>query len=410
MVMPPSLEIAGIDARFAGKVSGACWCIDQRTFACHSLQVPIRSDGRQGRVRMLGRLRLAPKRSGLHVMLVVALLLVLVLGPATTASAFTVNTELCDSATDAGYTDVAVDSPHKADIDCLLYWRVTNQTGTYDPRGVVSRWQMALFMTRAYGAFGDSLPSGPDQGFSDIGSLAPEWQTAINQLKQLSITAGTSPTTFEPDGSVTRWQMALFLTRLVSAARVALPPVEPTGFTDIGDLSQAAQEAIAQLKSLGVTQGTSPTTFGPYDVVTREQMASFIVRTLRVTWWFNTLSAATDCVGSMPVVCTDPANSRWVGSFEDGVLVLRHGWGIELPIESEEDAQSFETLDMQYLIDGVEVPATEVRTELDGVLLRSWVLEVGSGDTPGTFQLEVRWIDPAAGGHVMSTILTMGWS
>lgn len=352
-------------------------------------------------------LTLVSARTGLRALAVVSLMLVMVLGPATGAAALTVNSHLCDIAPDAGFTDVAVASPHKADIDCLGYFGVTNQAGTFDPGGVVSRWQMALFMTRAHNVFGRSLPTGADQGFTDIASLSPEYQTAINQLKQLSVTAGTTPTTFDPDGSVTRWQMALFLTRLVTAASVTLPPVESTGFTDIGGLPQATQDAIAQLKSLGVTQGTSPTTFGPEDTVTREQMASFIVRTLRVTWRFDTLAFATECSGSMPEVCTDPVELRgWVFDFDGGVIVLRHGWVFD---PTDPTVEPDETLEVEYLIDGVEVPATEVRTELDGIVYRSWVLEIEPRERDTAYQLEVRWISPADGGHVFSTILLVGW-
>jgi hypothetical protein len=40
--------------------------------------------------------------------------------------------------------------------------------------------------------------------------------------------------------------------------------------------------AINQLKQLGITTGTSPTTFNPGGLVRRDQMASFLARTLEL--------------------------------------------------------------------------------------------------------------------------------
>ena len=152
--------------------------------------------------------------------------------------------------------------------------------GLYCPADSVERWQMALFLTRLWPLTGFELPSGNDQGFIDILDRPPDEQVSINQLAQLGITAGTSPTTFDPQGHVSRWQMALFLTRIVAATGIALPDGADQGFTDIGHLSAEAQTAINQLAQLGITKGTSDTTFSPDSDVRRDQMASFISRSM----------------------------------------------------------------------------------------------------------------------------------
>ena len=66
---------------------------------------------------------------------------------------------------------------------------------------------------------GSPFLPGASQGFDDLGGLSAEAVTAINQIKQLGITTGTTATTFDPNGVVNRWQMALFLTRLHPAGR-----------------------------------------------------------------------------------------------------------------------------------------------------------------------------------------------
>jgi hypothetical protein len=137
-------------------------------------------------------------------------------------------------------------------------------------------------LTRQAVDHGLTLGDGSSQGFTDIGGFDAATQTAINQLAQLDITQGTSATTFEPNLVVSRWQMALFLTRLADAAGVTLPSGAAQGFTDISTLSAEAQTAINQAKQLGIADGFSATTFSPFTDTLRWQMALFLTRTLAV--------------------------------------------------------------------------------------------------------------------------------
>ena len=103
-------------------------------------------------------------------------------------------------------------------------------------------------------------------------------QTAINQIRQLGISLGTSATTFNPSGVVPRWQMALFLSRLLQTVGVSLPNGASQGFTDISAMPVATQVAINQLRQLGVALGTTATSFSPFSDVLRWQMALFLAR------------------------------------------------------------------------------------------------------------------------------------
>jgi hypothetical protein len=142
---------------------------------------------------------------------------------------------------------------------------------------------MALFLIRTASAVGIALPDGSSQGFADLGALDSATQTAINQLAQLGITTGTAPGTFSPQSPVSRWQMAVFLTRLIAKTGTALPSGDPVGFADVTALDAAAQTAINQLYRLGITKGTTATTYGPFQEVARWQMAIFLTRTLEST-------------------------------------------------------------------------------------------------------------------------------
>ncbi|HBU03566.1 MAG TPA: S-layer homology domain-containing protein, partial [Acidimicrobiaceae bacterium] len=55
------------------------------------------------------------------------------------------------------------------------------------------------------------------------------------------------------------------------------PPAEPHAFDDVGPDS-FANDAVAWAVGVGVTNGTSATTFSPSDTATRGQIAAFLHR------------------------------------------------------------------------------------------------------------------------------------
>ena len=176
------------------------------------------------------------------------------------------------------------ESPHEPDITTIYEAEITSGCGAniYCPLDGVPRWQMALFMTRFHAAAGMSLPEPLDQGYIDVSELTPDQLAAINQVTQIGVSQGTGAGSFDPAGWVTRWQMALFITRELQALGVTLPDGSTQPFNDIGEYPDTTQLAINQLAQLGVTLGTGEGTFGPDGVISREQMASFMARALAI--------------------------------------------------------------------------------------------------------------------------------
>jgi hypothetical protein len=209
---------------------------------------------------------------------------IMVIGALPASAAVVDTTDSCPVTTpSAGFTDIgAFDATTQRAIDCLAAYNITKGTSatTFSPNGEVARWQMALFLIRQAEAHEIEMPSGAHQGFTDIAGFNAETQLAINRLAQLDITKGTSATTFDPNGIVTRWQMALFLTRLVDAAGLTLPSGAPQGYTDLGGLSAEATLAINQVTQLGIAEGTGGGIFAPLANTLRWQMALFLTRTL----------------------------------------------------------------------------------------------------------------------------------
>ena len=130
----------------------------------------------------------------------------------------------------------------------------------------------------AIDATGPCPAATPSAGFTDIGGLDSTTQTAINCLFAFGITTGTSATTYSPNDTVPRWQMALFLVRQAADHGLTIPAATSQGYTDIGGFDTATQNAINQITQLGVSKGTSSTTFSPNLTVSRWQMALFIYR------------------------------------------------------------------------------------------------------------------------------------
>ena len=84
--------------------------------------------------------------------------------------------------------------------------------GTYSPRQVVTREQMAAFMARLYRAIVKKAAPTVPVPFTDVGSSFAK--DAIGQIYGLDITRGTGPGTYSPRQVVTREQMAAFMARL----------------------------------------------------------------------------------------------------------------------------------------------------------------------------------------------------
>lgn len=319
------------------------------------------------------------KRLPISLVLILALLL-----PA--GQAVAVNEYLCSSVPPSGFDDVA-GNPFESYVDCLVYYGITSGTSptTYSPAAPVERWQMAVFMQNLWAALAIVPLSGTDQGFADIGSLGDEAVIAINQTAQLSITSGVAPGLYGPTGPVPRWQMALFLSRFASAAGLRLPTPGSTGFTDIGDLSAEAQNAISIVKSLGITTGTSATTYSPDTTVTRDQMAAFLIRTMQATWFLATSDFTDSCVDDAAGVlrCTGS------GSYPAGVpLRFQHGWFVELPADTS-DIDAVDTT-IQFLLDGSMQASTELPLTLSGAKYRRWEVLIPGG-LSGIHQLEARF-------------------
>jgi hypothetical protein len=134
------------------------------------------------------------------------------------------------------------------------------------PTNPVSRGQMAAFLGRAL-----PLPNtGTDFFDDDDGTL---FERDINRLAAAGITGGCATRRYCPNSTVSRDEMASFLTRAFG-----LPQTSTDFFTD--DNMSIHEASINRLAAAGITGGCAAGRYCPKADVTREQMAGFLDRAL----------------------------------------------------------------------------------------------------------------------------------
>ena len=111
--------------------------------------------------------------------------------------------------------------------------------------------------------------------FADVASTDSDY-AAINAMAQRGITAGCGSNNFCPNLNVTRDEMAIFIVRAIYGNDNFTYTTTPY-FTDVTPTTFGFKW-IQKLKDMGITNGCTATTYCPLTVVTRDQMAVFIIR------------------------------------------------------------------------------------------------------------------------------------
>ena len=112
-------------------------------------------------------------------------------------------------------------------------------------------------------------------GFADTPGTT--FQTEIDCVVWWGIASGRSASSYGPQLSTNRAQMATFLANLIRETGGELPDNPPSAFGDTR--GSVHEDNINALAAVGVVAGTTGTTYSPSRTVSREQMATFIFRT-----------------------------------------------------------------------------------------------------------------------------------
>ncbi len=169
---------------------------------------------------------------------------------------------------------------HEPSINRLAAMGVLDRTECGErricPDDPLPRWVMAVWMIRILDQVPDS--SAAITRFEDVDPGA-WWTPYVERLAEIGVTKGcnTDPLQYCPDQPVSRAQMASFLVRALD-----LPPASPAGFADTA--GNTHQPDINALAAAAVTKGcaTNPLQYCPDRPVTRAEMATFLVRALKL--------------------------------------------------------------------------------------------------------------------------------
>ncbi|MBR3416558.1 MAG: S-layer homology domain-containing protein [Clostridia bacterium] len=146
--------------------------------------------------------------------------------------------------------------------------------GKFDPEGSLTRGMVATVLWRREGSPAPKAAS----GFSDV--KAGQWYAdVVAWAKEAEVVKGITDKTFEPDGLITREQLATMLFRYSSTAPVSVPEradLEP--FADDGKVSDWATEALEWAAQAGLIKGTDGNRLDPGGFATREQFAAIVER------------------------------------------------------------------------------------------------------------------------------------
>ncbi len=141
---------------------------------------------------------------------------------------------------------------------------------TFSPGSDCTRGQFVLML---YRMAGKPDVSGVANPFKDIKKSDAYYKAVLWAYSQ-GIIKGTSATRFSPSGSVTRGQLVLMLYRMAGKPSTA-GAVNP--FNDVY-AADSYYKAVLWAAKVGVTRGTSSTTFSPQANCTRGQLALFLYR------------------------------------------------------------------------------------------------------------------------------------
>ena len=150
--------------------------------------------------------------------------------------------------------------------------------GTFAPTGTTTRAQIVQIL---YNLEGTPAVSGTTP-FTDL--TANWYKPAILWAYQNNVVAGTSPTTFDPEGPVTREQIAVILTQYmfhVLKMERTWTPADLSAFPDGANVSSWAKEAMQDAVALGLINGTKAPDglvyLDPQGSAARQQVATILM-------------------------------------------------------------------------------------------------------------------------------------
>ena len=147
--------------------------------------------------------------------------------------------------------------------------------GRFNPDGTMERAMIVTVLYRMEGAPKVNFV----EKFKDV-PAGKYYSDAVIWASSYNITNGATATTFEPEGKLTREQMATFFARYADYCKHINTDIgaDITGYSDYDSISSYAVTALSWANRYGIIKGDTETTISPKKPATREQFAAILHR------------------------------------------------------------------------------------------------------------------------------------
>ncbi|QJC50841.1 hypothetical protein HGI30_04195 [Paenibacillus albicereus] len=153
------------------------------------------------------------------------------------------------------------------------------EPGVFEPGKPVTRAEFITMLHRVFGL----AAAGTGSKFRDV--KADSWYVeAVAAAAELGLVSGSGGGRFEPGRDITREEMAVLAARYLrhAGASPASDAAALSAFRDAGQAASYAREALAELVSAGVMNGTGANKLQPKGPATRAQAAVILQRLLKL--------------------------------------------------------------------------------------------------------------------------------
>ena len=146
--------------------------------------------------------------------------------------------------------------------------------GKFDPAGSMTRGMVVTVLYRREGSPAVTFRD----DFTDV-KAGKYYSDAVIWAKDEGIVNGITETTFEPNGKITREQLATMLSRFSERCPVSVPErADLSGYPDNDKIHSYARDAMAWANEANLIKGMSDGTLSPRGYATREQFATILQR------------------------------------------------------------------------------------------------------------------------------------
>ncbi len=174
------------------------------------------------------------------------------------------------------FTDIA-NHWAKADIEFVAARGLLIGTGktTFSPDGFMTR---GMFVTALGRLAGIDSARYKNTKFTDVAATA-YYAPYVAWAAEMGITSGTSTTTFSPDKTITRQELATLMVNYAKAMKYTLPKTrEAISFADSDAIGSWARDAVNAMQMAGVMNGKNENKFDPTGTATRAEVAAVLRR------------------------------------------------------------------------------------------------------------------------------------